>query len=304
MSESAESGTRSLRTLQRWFQAVISDPEGVPGGIASEDAQSFVPLQEDELEGVITRSRRLSAEKRLSVYANAYFARLLECLGDFFPVLKLTLGNELFRDFAFEYLQRYPSRSYTLDRLGDRFADFLSETRPDRGEDGRVPDEPSWPDFLIDLARLEQTIAQVFDGPGIEGGRVLTSDDLGELSPERFGEVCLEPAPCLTLLELRFPLNEYYTTARHAEEDDPAPPMPAPSTQYLAITRRDYVVRRYEVTAPQHALLTGLREGVRVGDAIVQAMSAGKLEGDPGVLLSAWFRDWTAAGCFFVRVVD
>jgi hypothetical protein len=54
---------------------------------------------------------------RLAIYGTAYYARLLECLLEEFPVLVHALGEELFDAFAVGYLQKYPSRSYTLNDL-------------------------------------------------------------------------------------------------------------------------------------------------------------------------------------------
>ena len=188
-AETADAETApALDVVQRWFQAVITHPEGVAGGLASPAADRFVPLSRGGLERLVRRSSRLTAEQRLSIYANAYYARLLECLADCFPVLHRVLGVEVFAGFAFDYLQRYPSRSYTLDRLAESFPRFLDETRPDRpapGEGRQAPEPgsdpepaqapPAWPDFLIDLATLELAIAKVFDGPGAEGEPLLTA---------------------------------------------------------------------------------------------------------------------------------
>src|SRR4051812_43057761 len=175
---SEENAQPELGTVQRWFQSVISHPDGVAGGVEAEEAQRLMRLRRSELEQVIRRSKNLTGEERLGIYANAYYARLLECLRESFPVLCKALGRGLVYEFAFDYLQRYPSQSYTLSRLGDRFADFLEETRPDK-DAGAV----DWPDFLIDLARLEWMIEQVFDGPGVEGQALLSAADLRGIEP-------------------------------------------------------------------------------------------------------------------------
>src|SRR5258707_9350668 len=156
-----------LGQIQRWMQATIMNPVGVAEGIASPEARSHINVGPDEAEAVVTRSRALSALERLAIYSYAYYARLLECLREEFPVLKHALGEEVFDAFAVGYLEKYPSRSYTLFQLGVNFPRFLAETRPDREADEGVAAE--WPDFLIDLATLERTFSEVFDGPGVEG---------------------------------------------------------------------------------------------------------------------------------------
>ncbi|MFL6192665.1 MAG: putative DNA-binding domain-containing protein [Thermoanaerobaculia bacterium] len=288
------SAPRPLDVVQRWFQAVVSHPEGVGAGASSEEAQGLIRLDRGELEAVVSRSKSLSAAERLSIYANAYHARLLECLEAYYPVLRRALGREVFEGFAFEYLQRYPSKSYTLDRLGEDFARFLEETRP-AGAD--------WPDFLIDLATLEWNITRVFDGPGVEFQTLLTPEALQAFPAERFAEARLAPVPCLRVLEFRYPVNAYYTAARRAEEDEEIP-LPGPAEEWVALTRRDFVVRRYPLTAPQHALLGAVLEGAPVGEAI--AVAAGVTDHDDDAFasdLQSWFRFWTAEG-FFQALVN
>lgn len=288
------SGPRSLDVVQRWFQAVVTHPGGVEGGVDSEDAQRLIRLDRGELEAVIGRSRNLTAAERLSIYANAYYARLLECLGGFFPVLQGALGEEVFRGFAFEYLQRYPSRSYTLDRLGDDFTRFLEETRPADIEG------VGWPDFLIDLATLEWNIARVFDGPGVEGRPLLTPEALGAFPPERFAEARLEPVPCLRVLRFRYPVNSYYTAARRTEgEEGEEVPIPDPASEIVALTRRDFVVRRYPLIPPQAVLLEKILAGAPLGEALAAAADASDWEDDAlAAELRSWFRLWTAEGFF------
>src|SRR5260370_12701840 len=124
------SAPSELNHLQRWFQSVITHADGVDSGASSEEAQRLIQLAPGQLEKVITRSRALTAAERLAIYANAYHTRLLECLGEVFPMLKRTLGDEAFDGFAFGYLQEYPSRSHTLNELGRQFARYLQETPP------------------------------------------------------------------------------------------------------------------------------------------------------------------------------
>jgi hypothetical protein len=289
---------RSLDVVQRWFQAVVTHPGGIEGGAASEEAQALIRLNRGELEAVVRRSRNLTAAERISIYANAYYSRLLECLGANYPILKQTLGEEVFDSFAFEYLQQYPSRSYTLDHLGESLAQFLDETRP-ASENG---EEVSWPDFLIDLATFEWTIAKVFDGPGVEGRTLLTPESLQSIPPERFAEARLVPVPCLHVLTFRFPVNAYYTAARQTAEGEELP-VPEPGEEHAALTRRDFIVRRYPLTSPQQALLREVLSGATVGEAIAAAAAASDLDDEAlAAELRAWFRFWVAEG-FFLEVV-
>lgn len=276
-----------LSIVQQWFQSVVTHPEGIASGMGSQQALDLVPMSRDDLEHMVTRSEKVSAQDRLAIYANAYYARLIECLGESYPVMKRTLGEEAFNGFCFDYLQHYPSTSYTLGRMGEHFAQYLNETRPDAKE-------PSigWPDLLIDLAHLEWSILQIFDGPGIEGVPTLQAEDLKNIQPEQWTSVRLNTVPCLDLLALHFPLNEFYTLSRQKPGEEQVP-MPSPLNSYMAITRRDYIVRRHELTQVQYTMLVALQEGKSLGEALEAAATHSDLDDESlSNELQQWFHQW------------
>lgn len=282
----------ALDVVQSWFQAVISHPDGVAGGISADEAQRLIGLGRDELERIVRRSRTMTASERVGIYAHAYYARLLECLGECFPILRRVLGPDLFEPIAFEYLQRYPSRSYTLDRLGDRFAQFLEENRAaDAGE------PPDWPEMLADLARFEHAIARVFDGPGLEGESPFSPENLQAIGAESLASARLIPSPSLRLLTFRFPLNDLYTAARRAEDDDELE-YPAPGIEHVALCRRDFVVRRYPLSRWEHALLDAIVAGATVGEALAKAAEVAAEGSNLAQEIERSFAAWTAAGFF------
>jgi hypothetical protein len=285
-----------LDVVQRWFQAVITNPGGVREGIDGDAARTLIPLSPHELESVIGRSQRLDAEGRLKIYADAYYARLVECMDGSFPMVARTLGKELFAEFAMGYLQAHPSNSYTLNRLGDQFASWLQATRPPRDAD--EPDQPQWPEFLVDLAQLEWAIDGVFDGPGVERQAVVDSETVAGLTAAQLLGARLETVPCLRLMAFRFPVSEFYDAARHASDDDELD-VPEPQPSWLALTRRDYVVRRIALSQAQYELISALHAGGTVGDAIERAASTVKWSDEQlAASLSNWFRLFTAAPLF------
>jgi hypothetical protein len=287
----------SLISLQRWMQAVITHPDGVAAGAESQQARQYLDVSSGKLDTVIGRSRNLTSEERLAIYHNAYFSRLLECLRNIYPMLAKTLGDEAFDALAIGYLQAHPSESYTLDRLGDNLHGYLAKTRPDL-DDAEEPTE-DWPDFLIDLARLEWNIGEVFDGPGVEGLATIEADQLLAIEADRWPAVRLSPAPCVRALAFRFPINDYFTSMRQTADDAAPPPLPQPEPTWLALSRRDFVVRRHALDQRQYELLTVLMSGQPIGVAIERLATCVPLDLDHlADDLHGWFRTWLAAGFF------
>ena len=256
--------SRDLPTIQQWFQAVITSADGVSRGVDSSAAKGCIDISPAEIEGVILPSQKRSSLQRLEVYANAYFARLTECLQAIYPIFAQTVGEELFAQFALGYLQQYPSRSYTLNRLGDHFVEFLNETRP-----AETSDAPDWIDFIICLARLEWGIDQVFDGAGYEGKPVIAPDQLQQLSPEAFWNAQAELVPCLQLFAFPFPINDYVTATKRSGDAQ----VPSPQPTWLALSRRDFIVRRIPLTSFEHALLAQMARGLPIGESIEAALT-------------------------------
>lgn len=220
-----------LRSLQEWMLAAIAGPDGVPAAAGE----------------IVCGTERLSAERRLELYRRSHHLRLLEAMRAGYPGLRHMLGQELFDEFALDYLRARPSRSYTLQRLGEGFADHLAATRPDA--DG-APE--AWPQMMIDLARLERTFAEVYDGPGMEG------EGSPEPPADRDATVTAEPAPCLRLVHSSFPAGPYLDAVRRGED----PELPAPEESYLAVSRRDYVVTLTVLDPAEFALLGRLVRGM------------------------------------------
>jgi len=235
-----------------------------------------------DAEVTIRSSAKLSASQRLDLYRRSHRLRLLEAMRASYPALAHMLGRELFDDLAWEYLQERPSRSYTLQRLGEELPDHLEANRPDA--DG--PRE-AWPDLMIDLARLERTFAEVYDGPGLEGEAAPTSAALPAAPDAGWLAATVEPAACLRLVRSSFAAGPYLAAVRRGER----PAIPAPAESFLVLSRRDYAVRLTALDAARYRLLDRLRRGDRIEQAAAVA---------PMAPLAAWreVRRWSDEGCF------
>ena len=248
----------TLSNLQHWLLEGITRPDGVDP-IAIDDA--------------ILRSQQQTSGERLAVYQHAYVARLLEVLRELFPCTRFTVGDDLFDQFAAGYLRRYPPTSYTLGRLADHWVDYLDQTKPA---------DADWGKFVVEVARLEQAIDRVFDGPGPEALPQFS------LPSDAGGDLKLTFVPGLEVHAFQFPVSAYFTAWKAGQQ----PAWPDCGEQFIALYRRDYIVRRHELSREQFELLSALKRGSSLVESLAEFPSV-----DPADIRS-WFAHWAAAGFF------
>jgi hypothetical protein len=137
---------------------------------------------------------------------------------------------------------------------------------------------------------MEQAIDRIFDAAGPENLPPF------RLPPQADDSVKLTPAPGLELLAFRYPVSSYYTAWKAGQQ----PQWPNPQPQFVALLRRDYIVRRHELTNLQYHLLLAISRGMSLGEAVAEAVTATE-ENEAGNLTAAfkdWFEAWAASGFF------
>jgi len=266
-----------LDRLQRWMQEVVVHPGTVEQALASPEAEREIPSE--RLADVVLPSHSLTSAERVGVYHGMYLMRMEEALAADYPVIRHVLGDERFSVLVREYVERFPSRSYTLNRLGDHVPQFFA-------------DRTDWPQaaFLHDLSRLELAMTEVFDE---HESPVLGGEELATVSPEAWEHARLRPIAALRLLRLR------YSVVPHLEAYHRDRPSPSPRRRatWVAVYRRDYSVLRLELSRTEHELLRALSEGVPLGEALAAA-GASQRSARQQERVFRWFRTWIAEGLF------
>jgi hypothetical protein len=253
----------TLSQIQNWMQAALVEP----------GAQT-------QPEDFINESSRLSAARHLNIYRQSYIARLRECMKNQFSALAFALGEELFQMFADQYLDAYPSGSYTLNNLGKKFPDFLEETRPDGQE------KEEWVDFIIELARFEYELSLIFDEHCEK-----EIEPANESTPDQ----ALKSAPLFRLFHHRHPVSRYYLDVTQKK----APELPFEQESFCAVTRNDYRLSLSELKPAQYYFLERLSKGDTVAQAKeyfinTYGFDAGKLDD----VWTEWRKNFIASGFF------
>ena len=233
---------RDLAATQRWFFGQLQ-----PGAHRSP--------------GPVKGSRRLSAEARVTVYADMYLARLVEALAAEFPRLATALGEGAFAALAIAYFRVCPSTHPTIQHVGLELPGYLSR-RPLR----IAP-------YAADLARLDQATSEVYVAQGIGEEPLVSRDELRRV-------------PQAAWPTLRFRVTPTFRVLRFGWAFPRGGP-PAQRTTTLRIWRKGLDVFEAEVAADERRALNALRSGKSFAEVCVAAGTAERA----ATLLATWVEE-------------
>jgi Putative DNA-binding domain len=267
-----------LERVQRWMQAVVVHPGEIAEALAAPAAAAEVPPV--QVGDVILPTEALSSAERVGIYHSMYLLRMRDALAGDYEALKHFLGDHDFFELVRAYVQAHPSRSYSLNRLGDHLPDFVGALNTLKRRD-----------FCHDLARLECAMAQVFDAEEVAP---LSEAQIAAVPAQAWEGARLKTIPAFRLLGFRYPVNAYLQTVREDNHDHPKARL---RNEWIAIYRRDYAVWRLSLSRDAFDLLTDLAAGVPLGAAIEAALRRRK-RAPSAEALSSWFREWVSGGVF------
>ncbi len=242
----------SLKETESLLFELITAPEGVAQALRESGRSA------SDLARMIVGDSRLSSVGRLDIYANMYFYRILDVLKADFPSVLSALGEADFHNLVTDYLLAFPSSHPSLRNVGAQLPAFL------------LTRTPAW---LADLARLEWTRHDLFDGTDDE---LLTLATLQAIAPEQFAELPLKMVRAARLIELEFSVDDYGSAAGESVEKSAAATEPYRQSKTVLVWRQGtHVSHRaldpFEIRAAQ-LIVSGARFGY-VCDLAVESYS-------------------------------
>ena len=266
-----------LDRVQRWMQAVVVQPGTVDEAVLSEAARA--ELDPEQIEGVILPSKTLTSVERVGVYQGMYLLRMIEALEGDYPAVAHFLGSEAFAELVERYAEAHPSVSYTFNRFGGRFPEFISDAKWLRRRS-----------VLADLARLERAVTEVFDAPQ---SPAWPAEAIERMPEQAWENAVLKPIAAFRVLAFAYPVNAYLQSVKSEDHDHPELPR-RPS--WVAVYRKNYEVWRLDLGRPAYEFLHALAKGRPFAKAVARA--ARGLQGDSGEQIFRWLRAWVAEGMF------
>jgi len=272
----------SLLEVQNWLRWIITDPRGVERALSGDDVEEKLDLKRyiephPKLLTSIFETPNVSRNERLSVYAEAYFSRLLEVLGNDFSTTRKALGDE-FPKVCAAYLELHPSRSPNIENIGARFPTFL-RAYPRTSE---IP-------YVHDIADLEWRKIEAFYAPDSEK---INLNSLQGTPESAWPGATFEIDPSVRLMSFDYPIDSLCEI-----DDDEKFEMAKESLKkerifVLIQKQNDWpVVKRVEQN--QYLVITSIREGRNLSD-ILSGLSEVDESTSPEVM--GWFSQWIQSG--------
>lgn len=254
---------------------------------------------EDIVDPIIKGNDRLSGLECLEIYNRQYWYRVLECIGDDFPGVRTVLGEARFKRLVIDYLQKHPSRSYTLRNLGSSFPAFLEKHPEYAGARAAL---------AAQLAAFEWAQVEAFDQASLPP---LTPADLPALQKNLAGKR-LRVQPHVQMLALDYPLDDFVLAAKRKNAAGAtasnavkgrkrlrrtAVRMPKRQQVWLVVHRYNELLYYKRLEREAFVALRALAAGQRVGEALQAALqdSSIKPEEIPTVV-GGWFATWSKLG--------
>jgi hypothetical protein len=235
---------------------IVTDPRGVEAA-----------LREPVLEvNVLPWIQEQPAFKRLDIYAEAYFLRLVEALAEDYPRAQQALGLERFRVLVAEYLKVYPSTTPDIGEVGRRLLEFVLVG--------------GWEPFLADVILSEQLARASFlteEPPDFD------TSVLAAISPEQWASAHLVVNPSLRWIASAWNLNEIWQGQA-----------PREATEVSTYAIHGYTIR--VLGELERATLRRFIEGASLGEVIGELNAS---EEAVMSLFSGWIHNGTIADIRF-----
>ena len=228
-----------LRALQENFFDYI-----LQANLANENLASH-PFNEHVVE-----QGNISANTRLVIYANAYYARLRSTIETDHDILAHYLGDDMFEAMVRGFINAQPSRFSSLRQYCDALPDFLAQAE-------------TFCDYvqLADIARFERRLLNSFDAPDANRARFL---ELQTLPAEQWPQCQLRFHPSVQLFTCQSNAVEIWQAIK--AEDAPPEPDVEHQRHWLLWRGESRLTEFTSITPYQFVLVEGFIKGANFAE--------------------------------------
>ena len=96
-----------------------------------QDFQQYLLQNKKRIPKNVISTQVLSAKKRLQIYQNSYYERIIAAMQQDFPELCESIGVSAFSSLVIDYITHYPSTHYNLRYVGQLLSAFILSRDPE-----------------------------------------------------------------------------------------------------------------------------------------------------------------------------
>ncbi len=154
------------------------------------------------------KTGHIPLEKRMAVYQNNVWQRLVNVIKNNYPTVQIIVGDEFLHYMALEFIKNNFPRSGYLNDYGASFPEFVRRFEPARG----MP-------YLYDMARIDVASDKAYNAPD---DPILDQKQLKAVAPENYAAVKLTFHSSVSLIKSDYPIWRIYEMARseRKKQDD------------------------------------------------------------------------------------
>ena len=225
----------------------------------------------------VVGTAQVSADTRLSIYANGYRLRLIEALASEFTTLQRIAGEKTFDALCRSFIDAHPSRTPNLRWYGGELARHLAHTAPFN----RRP-------VLSEIAAFEWAIGLAFDAAD---DRVLSFEEVAVLPPQSWPAMGFVLHPSVQRLDLAWNAPDLF---KATDSGDAVKPRRAASPRNWCVWRRE-LTPRYRRLQPDEAwMLDAVARGLpfaEICEGLTRWASEAAAAARAATLLRAWISE-------------
>lgn len=265
-----------LAELQGLFWRAITWPTGIDDFLAQADEQT-----QQAFDAAFAQTEAFGRRERMTVYAESYFWRQAEVLGEHFKVTSWLLGEARFHNLVTDYLLHAPSRSPDIRRVGTRLPEYLRTHA--------VAEEVPGVEQMAEVDLATVLAVDLGDGP------VATVEDLAGVPLESWPGLCMSPTAGLRLFWTRLPFAKLFEARERGEAPAESLPIAEGDEHPVLVFRRGFKVFHRALPPAEARALQALVEGKPFSEICVAAAGPDGSEADAPTVVQ-WLQRWLGLG--------
>jgi len=202
--------------------------------------QDFLLDQNNLIENHVVATNEVSAQERLAIYYEAYYARLIDIVMEDFPVLVALMGEEKFYHWSRQFIATHPSIYRSARWFGKTFPSFLEAISSE------------W----CAMAQFEWLLTEAFDA---SNAPYLSLEAIMAIKPEEWPRLVFTCHPSLRYISLQWNVVQVWKNHQCKKKIN-LKKLSRP--QHFIIWRKELAIQFHRLTRVEKFLLDAMQQEI------------------------------------------